>query len=658
MMKQALSILLAGAALLPGRSAGAAEPLHPEALLVLPSVKGLHPAFKSDARMQKQVTVARADIPISDLLKLLTEQTSVPLKADGDTGWMMATAGLRKRPLGEVLTLLSTHFGLLWRRGGGGYILWKDLATTRREARLEAEDEAALVQRALRIGRLALLPPLQVKERLKSVEERLSQNPADDVRLSLLTELEDLRRSLDGPFAYQALARAPAHLVQKLLEEKSLVLSSRDGSLSAEQVEGYLAERRTSIDSVEGTFRELRLVFNLGARADQVATAFLHIETYLIQGQDRGPTESRLGKSSGDIDFSVQDPRLKKTNRKLTGSFTHPSGFIEGPAAYAWTLNLLRFPEKLPTLGDLLIAIHQDCGLDVLGDSFIHYRQRYIDYRWQPSTYENVLRQNVSRYTLACRLDGDLLRVRSQTPSQMQKRQIQPRIMETEIDRLSPEPSSLLRALVSLEDRLTIAQQGTLVTYWGYLWRNGRIFVPSDNRRLELPRLINRFSPAAREQILSGKTLPLSILMPADARVVQDVLAETRRRADPAVRQPQPATGPPAQIRLVRMDVKEIVFRINDPGQPPRWKHFPERFLLDPGSTGQAARRKHVAPRYTRMPYTGLSYTYQLQLQNSGGERIGVLGMTIVTPAVPLPSDTIEAGVRKPPQPSTFPLSQ
>lgn len=97
-------------------------------------------ALPDDPAMAKPVTLAVKGEALSDVLKVMQEQTGVRLRVDRDIADQKATVFVDKKPLRGVMNGLSTVFGYRWSQetlaGNKTYRLWEDEKT-----RLEWENQ-------------------------------------------------------------------------------------------------------------------------------------------------------------------------------------------------------------------------------------------------------------------------------------------------------------------------------------------------------------------------------------------------------------------------------------------------------------------------------------------------------------------------------------
>lgn len=382
-MKQFLRNVLAIAILLAAGAGGAVETVPPEVARVLPSMKGLHPVFKDDPRVKQTVTIAEADIRLGALLKLLSRQTSVPLKAETKLAHLGATLGVRNRPLDELLSLISTHFGFTWRRGDGGYVLWKDRAAVLREMRMHNEDDLAVIDLALRAGKFAHLSPEQMEARREQILKAL-QNPRlpSAAQARMRRELEDIGNARSHPVAFQLLMLSPDVLVERLMKEKKLTFSSLKGEIPPALVRRHLEiQRQKRRESEQSPLREMIITFDLGRRHEgEMRRSALSVTTDVrLENGGGGGSGTALGAEETAHLFPATDPRLRRPAPELKGSFRYPAQFTDGPMLGPWLETKKRWPEALATPGELLLSIHKSCALDVLGDSFMEHRRE-----WRP----------------------------------------------------------------------------------------------------------------------------------------------------------------------------------------------------------------------------------------------------------------------------------
>lgn len=103
-------------------------------LVVFASVMYAAP-LPDDPALAKPVTLAVKGEALTDVLKMLQEQTGVKLRVDRDIADQKATILVDKKPLKEVMDGLSTVFGYRWSpetvSGSKTYRLWEDEKTRR-----------------------------------------------------------------------------------------------------------------------------------------------------------------------------------------------------------------------------------------------------------------------------------------------------------------------------------------------------------------------------------------------------------------------------------------------------------------------------------------------------------------------------------------------
>lgn len=647
-MKKSLLFLIAAAALPLSGPGGAAETQPAQVLRVLPSMKAPHPAFKADARLALPVRVAQADITFDALLKELQEKSGVPLKAEGDTGWMMSTVAVNERPLGDLLSLISTHFGLTWRRAGSGYILWKDRAAIQREKLLQQEDDLALIEQALQIGRLAMLPRAEREALNEKLRQSLQQSGlTSEMRAQLMKQSNMLGKAKHDPLPYQVLLQAPRAALERLLTDRELTFSSRMGEIPERFLKDFIETSKQQpaeelCPPIE--VNEVILTYRFDPNdSDAARSSMLAVETEIRPSGHGGGDYLYVDEPAHH--YIVRDPRLRRPLVPPSARFRYPSGFRDGPMGPSWTHMTNRWPEGCPTLGEFLLAIHDDCKLDLISDSFLDYRTTSDFDRQRLKTWEELLVRQGERRQVAARIDGNLLRLRAPRFYRLQDRHPPLHLIQEETRRMQPDAESLLRTLVRLTERLTRKQQQGVVRHWGYVWNNDRIFVPSENLRFDMPRTLNLFSKGIREQLLSGRSIPVSALSPADRNVMEKELTrrlvQQRRSTLPA----PPVEGPPAIMKLVPYQSEHLIFETNDNQGKRRLIAVTKKF----GTEQQNLERlkQYSPPEYRLLPYTRIDITYSLEIQNAAGRRLTSLTTAfLVSPAL-LPTSATEPG---PPQ--------
>jgi hypothetical protein len=96
-----------------------------------------------------RVTLCRVASPITSLLKELSEQSGLPMRAEKDLAALRVTVRLREAPISHVRECLSTVLHLSWKpddsreKGKEGYVLYRSARDTAEETRLREMGERA-----------------------------------------------------------------------------------------------------------------------------------------------------------------------------------------------------------------------------------------------------------------------------------------------------------------------------------------------------------------------------------------------------------------------------------------------------------------------------------------------------------------------------------
>ncbi|HTE18724.1 MAG TPA: hypothetical protein VK689_10135, partial [Armatimonadota bacterium] len=227
-------------------------PLLAAAVLAAPASRplGTAPALarmQDDERLRQPVTLALADRPLGVALPELGKALGVPLSADRSVADDAVSYFCKQRPAAEVLPLLASHFGFLWRRQGDGYQLWQDLAGQQREAALRQEEVHEVMRGAsARMERAVAVAPLTPgarEARQKEIRESIDSGKLPREKWGEAIEELMALGDIDSPYydpGFALLRSLTADQVRVLTTGGSLTFSTADRNLSP-VLAGHLA---------------------------------------------------------------------------------------------------------------------------------------------------------------------------------------------------------------------------------------------------------------------------------------------------------------------------------------------------------------------------------------------------------------------------------
>lgn len=551
--------------------------------------------FGEDPRLDRELTLARQDVPLGELLPEVGRVIGVRLSAGTATADDRVTVFLDRRPAREVLARIARHFEFEWRREATGYRLIRSSIAARREEELRQADRRAQIARRIhdrmrRLARLAQTPQKRLEERHDEVC-RLLAGPAPPP--AKRARLEDERAALSDvlhtptALALAAYARLSPAQLQRLAARGELRLTSQDGSLARdlalvvhEQVEEWgPAEDPTPWSRLPPYRAEIAFSLSDTPRDYGPATrdrpeVCLGAELVGVRGslRERWRWAAYAGPERPQPDLppvrtTTTDPRLLR-EAELTWP---PGGRVAGRAAPAGTD---RWPAGMATVGDLAWALHRAAGLEVLADSFTHAR---LD----PSLLAG--RQPVARLLdrVATEMEYDwrfeegvlLLRNRRwyrDRPEEVPERVLRP--WREQVRQMRWQGLEALHHLSRLAAALPDPQARGLDRGWGWYLEGTGIPIPSSDQswggfhRFRQPlRLWSLLAPAQREAALAGAALPVPGMTPAQRRAF--LAAMLYEDPEFPVREGSPA---PAEVAAGALRIRGFAFRRQryDPDEP------------------------------------------------------------------------------------------
>jgi hypothetical protein len=532
-----------------GMAAPQAEPTSAQGKLTAPAA-----VLRDDARLQTKVSLSLKDRPLREALAALSKQVQVPLSASAETAEDKVTLFFTERPAVEVLSLLAGHFHFRWFRQFRGYEMRQDAAerareTAQREGDLKAEWEEvqAWVERLARLGGT---PRAELEVRTQEVAKRLGDTHLDAAERSRLTAegaaLADALRTDTATAVTLLRGLTPAQVAQ-LRQDDFMLLSRQDGSLPPgvpvrtrkedtsrdapsenPRTRALWADAELRLDrgwyfggSPRPVERRSQLGVGLFVRLEGVGkllwdTTYWYPHLPAKERPAAGAAETQDAALLRPVDLGdVQAPR-----RSVPGAGRGPSALTQGADRWpAW-----------PRLGDVLEALHQATGLEILADSFARCR---VDPKWRSG------RQPVARLleTLARELDytwrkeGNLLLLRSRCYHWDRAVEVPEGVLRPWQERAArPGGSSLdtLAALVAVLDDLQVLG---LSQYWGWYLEDPWIapvgITGSEiyQRRRHL-RFWATLNPAQRQAALSGATVTTEQMNPTQRRAFVTALTD------------------------------------------------------------------------------------------------------------------------------------
>lgn len=535
---------------------------------LIPPAPVVHPALAEDERLHKPVTVAVWGRPISELLAELSRSSGIPLSATTDVADDEVSVGFSGRPLAQVLTLLSTHFGFTWRQDYGGYKLWQDFASKQREVNSRKQEVQGLLDDLLRSGRLAGQPAEAIQARIKSLEDVLSVRGGDPAeRAPLIRELQDLRRVAHptGRLALSLLSRAPVERIRKLFVDGKERFSTTTGDISENdalrwQVESQISGRDRfgmAAPGKAGDPLSIAILYHLDAGSTSHSGHATMRVAIIRKAIRRNPRASFVYAvdypRTGPLPL-LNDKRLEREITELRPAFSRMAGFDSGSQLYLWRQTIRRAADRMPRLSEILRATHRETGIDVLSDNLVGAEAFPNLYR-KGARFDYFLHATARNTGLGMQIYDGVLRVRSVNHHNLRERQVPARLMQQTAAELQPDAQNLLTTLFDLVGRLHPGQRFTLVREWDRLWANDRIFVPTSAYDLSqggflLLDLLAQLSPQMRSRLMTGEEVPVRDFAPRDRDAVDSALAaaaDAGRDLPPFAPTPGSA-GPPASL--------------------------------------------------------------------------------------------------------------
>lgn len=624
-----------------------ATAVDPQIRELIPAAPELHPAFTGDKRLSGPVTLALGDAPMSHLLTVLSRISGVSLTATPDVADDEVTVGFKHRPLGEVLTLLSTHFGFTWREDHGGYKLWQDLASRKREEGLRQRDLKTLVDDLVRVAPLARLPAEEIKARTERLEQLIRQRDLNsEQRGARADELNDVYRvgKPASRLALQILGLAPRERIRNLLVRGRETFSTSTGDIGREMVERWWLEQRA--DGAAGADigdspRDLTVRFRLEPGSESsTGQSMLHVRIEPAGVAAVPATQFFFQERfrSGPALVYLRDSRLSQRAPASQPEQRPAVGFTSGPYLAPWQDSLNRRPSKGGRISDFLLLLHRDTGLDVLSDS-LAMNSPFGPIARPGVPYGETLWPEARRQKLALALDAGVLRVRHSQFYNLRPRQIPARRMEQAIAELEPDAEKMLATMTRLVADLTPGQRVTLAGSWSRVWANNRIFAPSHfayraHVDFVLPLFLARISGGVQSRLLGGEPVKLATLSPEDRSVLDDALdALSEAGYDrPPYSPPPGSAGSPATLLLKKTPGSMTVYRRYGQDGRPGGMH------MIGGPAGRAAPVPVVnagepSPTLIGEPYPHVRFSLELQDEEGRLTRNGG-SLSLIPPAL------------------------
>ena len=408
-----------------------------------PEPGALAAAFHGDRRLDATVDAAAKNQPLGDWLKSLAGTLNVPLTAGRSAADEKVTLFLKRRPAGEVLTLVARHLEFEWTENKGGYTLVETPEHRRRLEEQRAAEWRALQRWMERLSKLADVPGEQLSARQREVDGALADPALAPERRRTLDE--ERRLLADWFRHYRAVPVAvglyrsltPVQL-QRLRTEGFLRLSSAYGTLSPRGValtHAALASPSDAAPSDVAPHADLTLRLEElardtgrpnGARQLRLYVELLAVRpnrsTSMLNWRVRSPAVDDEPRKSVEV---VADPDLKRPVELTLRPTTAPLAVdVAGIAAYT-----LAQWKPAVTLADVSEALHRSTGLEVVADAFTRARldpalltrqttvgelldllARELDYTWSKQGRVLFLRSRARGYDRAAEVPDRVLR--------------------------------------------------------------------------------------------------------------------------------------------------------------------------------------------------------------------------------------------------------
>lgn len=425
--------------------------------------------LRGDPRLTKAVALAWADRTLGQALPELGKTLGVSLSADRSVADDQITFFCKERPASDVLPLMASHFGFLWRRQGQGYQLWQDLAGQQREAALRQAEVQDLLRRVnAQLERIAAMAQLSPAER-EVKQQQLNAAAAIPNRTS--------EQSQEGMLQFLALVgvRDPFNLVgrdllrtltplqmRQLAQGVPVLFATADGSFPlafAQRSRGVLPPELSELGPITGMRVTFRVKENVG---------------YLMPD----PTDEVNAEVDGALQFSGW---VTTTRTRSDGNQSSSSGAWQPFYTGSWSRDSVPPPEapellqevqliakpgrRMIPLSEIAAHLQAATGMPILADSFIRARVREDVLSGKKPLYQflRLLEQHLE-YRWEWR-DGTL-RLRSGYFYRDRPREIPLRLRTLWRERLVKQGAFSLSDLAELAATLTDEQLRGLVSFW------------------------------------------------------------------------------------------------------------------------------------------------------------------------------------------------
>ncbi len=331
-----------------------------------------------DARLVRKVTLACKAVAFDDLCRQLMQATGITLSVNRRVADDQITIYCRERPLRDVMRAISGHFNFTWLRSGQEgayeYELSQSLKSELLEEALREKDRTEILL-ALDRQMEAFRPYLGMSQsQIKALaERRLAEGIKEKSAFEQFNRLNMLQRG--GLVAANMFFRLSAHELDQLRNGETLTwdLANGDTHLPAAMLNG-----------IESTFKES--VTGVGRDPGRI-TADLKLDMskpgeYVLKGglygSDGGMSATLASAKSPSkdrkrIDNTAENAALANdpTLQQKVSLQLKPTCTVSRPPYPDYTLAYAEIVGPRLLTADVLEAIHEKTGRDIIGDQFM-----------------------------------------------------------------------------------------------------------------------------------------------------------------------------------------------------------------------------------------------------------------------------------------------
>jgi hypothetical protein len=502
-----------------------------------------------EPRLRAPVIRSAADVTLGALVKGLSAELGVPLRAAAEVADDRVTLGVTEQPAAGVLGQIASHLGFRWERAGAGFELRQDAGARARQAALrKAADNAEweeLREWAGGVARLAAEPPEALQRRAEALAAQLARTDLPhEQREKLTTEAAAVREAMRpaaAPAAAVLRALTPVQ-VARLRQDRNLLLPPDPPFLTAAEAEAIGKKDEDVLTNWQSMDEEPKphaaaQVWLPEGRPEGGPPktgdrqSFLMVELVAIRERDgrkewaalswaprlppRAPRPSTAG---------AADPELQQVVRL---NVARPAPKVR-PADDALSFEGRNWP-RWPTLGDVLGALHRETGLEVLADS--HARARLDPARLAaPQPVGRLLDAIAEALDYDWEREGRRITLRSRTWFRDRAMEAPESVVGPWRQRVSG--TATLDDLAELAAKLNDDQTLGMAEHWGWYLEDPPVACPagaaamSFHQRRRHLRFWASLGTAQRAEASAGRTLPVGVMGSAQKRAFAAALLD------------------------------------------------------------------------------------------------------------------------------------